>query len=179
VYVTHDQVEAMTLADRVVVMNGGRIEQVGTPHELYHRPATRFVAAFIGSPAMNMVPCGLEQSAGALRIRLSPELAFAVPQDRIERYRPYLGRGKLVFGIRPEHIIEQRRHLEPGQEPFEIRPVVVEPMGSESLVHFGVNGVDVCARVDPDCEPRVDAPLRLVADMRHVHLLDDETGRVL
>src|SRR5512138_854631 len=81
VYVTHDQVEAMTLADRVVVMNGGLIEQVGSPDDLYHRPATKFVAAFIGSPAMNMVPCGLEESAGGLRIRVSPELAFAVPQE--------------------------------------------------------------------------------------------------
>src|SRR5579864_333417 len=83
IYVTHDQVEAMTLADRVVVMNAGRIEQVGTPDELYHRPATKFVAAFIGSPAMNMVPCGIEESAGALRVRLSPGLAFAVPPERV------------------------------------------------------------------------------------------------
>src|ERR671928_1153936 len=66
VYVTHDQVEAMTLADRVVVMNAGRIEQIGTPHELYHHPKTRFVAGFIGSPAMNIIPCVLEENAGAL-----------------------------------------------------------------------------------------------------------------
>src|SRR6266513_2571809 len=76
VYVTHDQVEAMTLADRVVVMNSGTIEQVGTPHDLYHRPRTRFVAGFIGSPAMNFIPCHLEQAAGALRVRLSDTLAF-------------------------------------------------------------------------------------------------------
>src|SRR5437667_6351083 len=70
VYVTHDQVEAMTLADRVVVMNRGRIEQIGTPNELYHKPATRFVAGFIGSPAMNFIPCPLDDAAGALRVRL-------------------------------------------------------------------------------------------------------------
>jgi multiple sugar transport system ATP-binding protein len=64
VYVTHDQVEAMTLADRVVVMNAGRIEQVGPPQELYHSPVTRFVAGFIGSPAMNLVPCALEEASG-------------------------------------------------------------------------------------------------------------------
>jgi multiple sugar transport system ATP-binding protein len=68
VYVTHDQVEAMTLADRVVVMNAGLIEQVGSPNELYHSPATKFVAGFIGSPAMNFIPCHLEQAAGALRV---------------------------------------------------------------------------------------------------------------
>src|SRR5947208_6824542 len=67
VYVTHDQVEAMTLADRVVVMNKGRIEQIGTPNELYHKPATRFVAGFIGSPAMNFIPCRLEDSGGKLQ----------------------------------------------------------------------------------------------------------------
>ena len=76
VYVTHDQVEAMTLADRVVVMNDGMIEQVGTPNDLYHSPATQFVAGFIGSPAMNFIPCQLEQAAGALRVRLSDTLVL-------------------------------------------------------------------------------------------------------
>src|ERR671924_28580 len=75
VYVTHDQIEAMTLADRVVVMNGGRIEQVGAPNDLYHAPATRFVAGFIGSPAVDFIPCKLEQAAGALRVRLSDAIA--------------------------------------------------------------------------------------------------------
>jgi multiple sugar transport system ATP-binding protein len=179
VYVTHDQVEAMTLADRIVVMNAGHIEQVGTPDDLYHRPATKFVAAFIGSPAMNLIPCGLEESAGGLRIRLSPDLAFAVPPERMERYRPHAGRKSLLFGVRPEHIIEQRHHLEPGQQPFEAKPVVVEPMGSESLVYFALSGAEICARVSPDCAPRVGAPVKLVADLRHVHLVDEETGRVL
>src|SRR5512132_1012563 len=87
VYVTHDQVEAMTLADRVVVMNAGIIEQVGAPNELYHMPATKFVAGFIGSPAMNFVPCGLEEAAGALRIRLGDQLVFPVPAERVQRYR--------------------------------------------------------------------------------------------
>ena len=81
VYVTHDQVEAMTLADRVVVMNAGLIEQVGTPNDLYHSPATKFVAGFIGSPAMNFIPCQLEQAAGALR-------PAAERQARRSRCRP-------------------------------------------------------------------------------------------
>jgi multiple sugar transport system ATP-binding protein len=79
VYVTHDQVEAMTLADRVVVMNGGRIEQIGTPNELYHHPKTRFVASFIGSPAMNLIPAKLEGNGSGLTIRLSDKLSFQVP----------------------------------------------------------------------------------------------------
>src|SRR5262247_2451324 len=79
VYVTHDQVEAMTLADRVVVMNHGRIEQIGTPQELYHQPRTRFVAGFIGSPAMNFVPCQLEQNSAGMLVRVDDKIAFPVP----------------------------------------------------------------------------------------------------
>src|SRR5216110_1301177 len=71
VYVTNDQIEAMTLADRVVVMNGGQVDQVGTPHDLYHRPRTRFVAGFIGSPAMNFIPCRLEQNGAGLTLQIS------------------------------------------------------------------------------------------------------------
>src|SRR6202011_4270219 len=74
VYVTHDQVEAMTLADRVVVMNGGRIDQVGAPNDLYHHPKTRFVAGFIGSPAMNFIPCRLEQNGAGMSVRISDSL---------------------------------------------------------------------------------------------------------
>ena len=79
VYVTHDQVEAMTLADRVVVMNHGRIEQIGTPNELYHKPATKFVASFIGSPAMNFIPCRIEEVGGKLNLRITDRIAFPLP----------------------------------------------------------------------------------------------------
>src|SRR5246127_210655 len=92
VYVTHDQVEAMTLADRVVIMNGGRIEQIGTPQELYHHPKPRFVAGFIGSPAMNFVPSRLESNGSGLSLRVSDKYAFPLPAARTERYRPYLGK---------------------------------------------------------------------------------------
>ena len=81
IYVTHDQIEAMTLADTVVVMNRGRIEQAGTPHELYHSPKTRFVAGFMGSPAMNFLPCTLEQNAAALTVRLADGVGFPVPES--------------------------------------------------------------------------------------------------
>jgi multiple sugar transport system ATP-binding protein len=103
VYVTHDQVEAMTLADRVVVMNGGMIDQVGTPHDLYHRPRTRFVAGFIGSPAMNFLPCRLERNGSGLLVRLSEQLALPVPADRTARYEGHAGK-ELTFGLRPEHV---------------------------------------------------------------------------
>jgi multiple sugar transport system ATP-binding protein len=179
VYVTHDQVEAMTLADRVVVMNGGNIEQVGTPHDLYHTPQTKFVAGFIGSPAMNFLPCALEEAAGALRVRLSDELSFPVPQERTARYRPHVGRGKLLFGLRPEHIMEQRPHLEANQTPFEVELEVTEPMGMETLVYFLVRGTEVCGRVSPNAGAQDGARMKLVADLNNVHLIDDESGKVL
>src|SRR5712664_1695133 len=102
VYVTHDQIEAMTLADRVVVMNFGRIEQIGTPHEVYHRPQTRFVAGFIGSPAMNFLSCRLVENNGGLTVRLSDQLSLPLPADRVARYRAYAGQRRLLFGLRPE-----------------------------------------------------------------------------
>jgi multiple sugar transport system ATP-binding protein len=179
IYVTHDQVEAMTLADRVVVMNAGLIEQVGAPNELYHAPATRFVAGFIGSPAMNLIPCALEEGAGALRVRLNGEVGFAVPPDRTARYRPYAGRSELLFGLRPEHILERRPQLEPNQEVFEVALEVTEPMGMETLVYFGVNGVVVCGRVNPNAGAQSGQRMRLVADLDHMHLIDDASGKVL
>src|SRR5207302_154394 len=102
VYVTHDQVEAMTLADRVVVMNRGCIEQIGTPNDLYHNPATRFVAGFIGSPAMNFVPCRLEDVAGKLHIRLTDRIAFPLPPKRAARYQGVARNEKMLLGLRPE-----------------------------------------------------------------------------
>src|SRR5437762_3179306 len=107
VYVTHDQVEAMTLADRVVVMNGGRVDQVGTPHDLYHRPKTRFVAGFIGSPTMNFIPCGLAQNGAGLTLHVSDKLSFPVPENRAPKYKTLVG-NELVLGLRPEHITEPR-----------------------------------------------------------------------
>src|SRR5258706_15912576 len=100
IYVTHDQVEAMTLADRVVVMNGGRIGQIGRPQDLYHRPKTRFVAGFIGSPALNFLAARLPPTGEGLSLWLSPELAFPVPAAHAARYRPFLGKD-VIFCLRP------------------------------------------------------------------------------
>jgi multiple sugar transport system ATP-binding protein len=179
VYVTHDQVEAMTLADRVVVMNAGLIEQVGTPNDLYHSPATKFVAGFIGSPAMNFISCQLEQAAGALRLRLNDKLSFPVPADRTARYSMHAGKPNLVLGLRPEHIMETRPHTEPNQHDFEQMIEVVEPMGMETLVYFTVNGAEVCGRVNPNAGAVALQSMKLRADLSNMHLIDDTTGKVL
>ncbi|HTM60190.1 MAG TPA: sn-glycerol-3-phosphate ABC transporter ATP-binding protein UgpC [Burkholderiales bacterium] len=178
VYVTHDQVEAMTLADRVVVMNGGRIEQVGTPNELYHSPATQFVAGFIGSPAMNMVKCGLEETAGALRLQING-VALPVPQERVARYKAHAGKGDLFLGLRPEHLTDVRGAPLPGQATFEMPVEVTEPMGMETLVFFNLNGAEVCARTDPTADMEPGKRSQFLADLRYMHLIDGSSGRVL
>ncbi len=178
VYVTHDQVEAMTLADRVVVMNAGRIEQIGTPHDVYHAPKTRFVAGFIGSPAMNFLPCRLVENGSGLTAQLSDKLGFPVPPERLARYRPHAGR-ELIFGLRPEDIIEKRGDLPPGRASFEVQLDVVEPMGMETMVYFIVDGVEVCGRVNPAAAGNAGEVMPLVADLNHMHLIDPRTDQVL
>ena len=179
VYVTHDQVEAMTLADRVVVMNGGLIEQVGSPNDLYHSPATKFVAGFIGSPAMNFIACQLEQGAGALRVRLNDNLSFPVPAERTARYTAHVGKPNLMLGLRPEHVTETRPHTEPNQHDFDMIIDVVEPMGMETLVYFTLNGREICGRVNPNAGAEAARSMKLRADLSNMHLIDDSTGKVL
>jgi multiple sugar transport system ATP-binding protein len=178
VYVTHDQIEAMTLADRVVVMNAGRIEQLGTPHEVYHTPLTRFVAGFIGSPGMNFIPCRLEGSNGGLSVRLTDTLSFPVPQQRLARYSQHAGRD-LIFGLRPEDIIEKRGELPAGRAAFDAQLDVVEPMGMETMVYFMTGAVEVCGRVNPTSAGKAGETMPLVADLNHMHLMDPVSDAVL
>jgi multiple sugar transport system ATP-binding protein len=179
VYVTHDQVEAMTLADRVVVMNNGRIEQIGTPNDLYHNPATRFVAAFIGSPAMNFLPCRLEEIAGRLHVRLTDLIVFPLPPNRAARYQNMGRSEKLLLGLRPEHITEAKAHHAPGFEAFDAVLDVTEPMGMETLIYFTLEGTLVCGRVNPSAGARDGGALRLAVDLNNMHLLNEVTGAVI
>jgi multiple sugar transport system ATP-binding protein len=179
VYVTHDQVEAMTLADRVVVMNAGVIEQVGTPQELYHNPATRFVAGFIGSPAMNFMPCQIiDGNGGGLVVAVNEQIMLPVPPARVERYRPYQGR-PMVFGMRPEHLFEYHEQGRPGYERVDLKVDVVEPMGMETMVHFFLGGDPICARVAPETECHPEQILPLTADMNNMHLMEADSGKVV
>jgi len=178
IYVTHDQVEAMTLADRVVVMNQGEIEQVGPPQELYHKPLTRFVAGFIGSPAMNFLPCRLQAAGGGLAIRLSDEIILPVPPERTERYARYKDQ-PVTLGIRPEHMTELRDHGRPNVVRIEPVMDVIEPMGMETLVHFWIDGTLVCGRVDPAAPANAGQKMPLSVDLNHMHLIEPEDGRVV
>ena len=177
VYVTHDQVEAMTLADRVVVMNAGRIEQVGPPQELYHNPATRFVAGFIGSPAMNFIAVKVLNDGG-LSVQMPGGERLAIPPQRANRYAAFAGRD-MTLGIRPEHLTEVSGHEKPGVGVIQAPVDVVEPMGMETLVHFPLGGVAMTARVAPETPARPGEMLPLAADLNQMHLIDPDSGRVV
>ncbi len=178
VYVTHDQVEAMTLADRVVVMRAGTIEQIGTPNDLYHSPATRFVAGFIGSPAMNFIACHLEEAAGALTLHVGDHRALPIPASRVASYRPHAGRD-LVLGLRPEHLTEAWPHPEPGTADLSLPIDVVEPMGMETMIYITLNGAEICARVNPAAAMSSGDTMRFTADLNHMHLIDPTNDRVI
>ena len=161
VYVTHDQVEAMTMADRIVVLNGGKIEQVGTPLELYHQPQTRFVAGFLGAPAMNFLPVKVDGDT----IRL--------PGDGVLK-RPGQRQGAAELGVRPERI----RVAAPGAAAHLHGTVsVVEPLGADTLAMIDCEGHRVVARLPGDCELRVSEPVHLALEPESVILFDPQTGR--
>ena len=178
VYVTHDQVEAMTLADRVVVMNQGIIEQVGPPQELYHNPKTRFVAGFIGSPAMNFIPCRVVQNGDGIAAKVSDSIILPIPPERRDRYGKFKDK-EMTVGLRPEHLTEVKDSPKPGMERFDIKVDVVEPMGMETMVHFLVGRDAMCARVDPNTPAKANAPLALHADMNNMHLIEPASGDVV
>ncbi len=178
VYVTHDQVEAMTLADRVVVMNAGIIEQIGPPDEVYHKPKTKFVAGFIGSPAMNFMACRLVGNGAGLTVQVTDSVSLPVPPEQKSRYEPYVGRD-LVLGLRPEHMTEPRSDATPACADFTADIEVVEPMGMETMLFFALNGEDICARVSPDAGAAPGRPMKLLAHMDHMHLIDPDTQAVI
>jgi multiple sugar transport system ATP-binding protein len=158
VYVTHDQIEAMTMADRIVVMRDGRIAQTGAPLELYDRPANAFVAGFIGSPAMNMIAGVVREAAGGRRIEAENGLTLAAPD------LPGMDPGRrVVFGVRPEH-------LDLDETGFAARVAVIEPTGPEThvVLRAGTQELVVVFRERHDFRPGDMARLRPRAGMAHV-----------
>jgi len=177
VYVTHDQVEAMTLADRVVVMNNGRIEQIGAPQELYHHPKTRFVAGFIGSPAMNFIDCTVTGTDGNLAVDAPGGFLIAVPpasRGALERYRGQ----PVTLGIRPEDI-RQSGPSDPKDSQVEAVVEVVEPLGNEILIDVKVGPNPMVARVPPTSRLRMHERVRLSLDPERLHFFDAKTEQAI
>jgi multiple sugar transport system ATP-binding protein len=164
IYVTHDQVEAMTLGTRVVVMKDGRVQQIGEPLELYGRPANKFVAGFIGSPAMNFVDVAISgdgqwAEAEGLRLRIP------------ERVRSRGGQ-RLTLGVRPEAL---RIANGADEQSFATSVDVVEPLGNEILLNFRAGGVPMVARVDPGVRVKAHESIRLAPDPERLHFFDAKT----
>jgi multiple sugar transport system ATP-binding protein len=175
VYVTHDQVEAMTLADRVCVMHQGRIEQIAPPIELYERPANTFVGAFIGTPAMNFLDARVEAAAdgGAPALRLADGTALGLGARPVP---PGLAPGAgVVLGVRPEHVLPEPR---PGATlPLLVREV--EPLGPEQILLGELAGRRFVAKVPAHHPAEIDRPAALGVDVAKVHLFAADTGRAL
>jgi ABC-type sugar transport system ATPase subunit len=171
VFVTHDQIEAMTLADRVVVMNNGHIEQVGTPDEVYHAPASLFVAGFIGAPTMNLVPV---QRGDSNQVRLVENgRAIALPKPIAE------SASALMLGMRPEDVDVAQGAIAPGQVDMPAIVEVVEPLGADTLVFTRMAGHPVVARVRPDVRPKPGETVDLRFDLARAHLFDAASGKAL
>jgi multiple sugar transport system ATP-binding protein len=172
IYVTHDQVEAMTLGDRVVVMKDGLVQQVGDPMELYNEPANRFVAGFIGSPAMNFAGVRVSAENGSLWAK-SEGIRIKVPDPIQPRLAPYAGK-ETTLGIRPEDL-----HIagdgDPKELTFDVAVEVVERLGSEILLDVAAGPTTMVASVDPTATAKVHEKLRLAINPARLHFFDNET----
>ncbi|CAI1094471.1 sn-glycerol-3-phosphate import ATP-binding protein UgpC [Serratia proteamaculans] len=164
-YVTHDQVEAMTLAQRVIVMNKGVAEQIGTPSEVYQRPASLFVASFIGSPAMNLLPGTL--SADGSQLLLADGMTLNLPQAKAQ----WAGR-PLTLGIRPEHI--QLTTEQQGGVPLVLQ--TLELLGADNLAHGQWGGHGVIARLSHETMPAAGSTLYLQLPAQALHFFDTDSG---
>jgi ABC-type sugar transport system ATPase subunit len=168
VYVTHDQVEAMTLADRIAVMKGGHVEQLGTPDDIYNHPRTTFVAGFTGSPPMNFAPCEVTEKGKG--ITLDGGVTLKVPEDCWRSLTPLAGK-RMTFGIRPEHIT-----LGGGKDQVHAEVVLTEPLGSDTLALLRIGRAEITGRFAPDSGLVSGATRGVTLAMNKFHLFDPETG---
>ncbi|MCB1152601.1 sn-glycerol-3-phosphate ABC transporter ATP-binding protein UgpC [bacterium] len=172
IYVTHDQVEAMTLADRIVVMNGGVIQQVGTPMDLYDRPANRFVAGFLGSPGMNFVPVAIERD-GSFFFAKNESLALPLAEG-VAALSAFEGK-QVVLGVRPEDVHLTQREDKPDHA-VDVTMRLIEPLGS-SVVLFGEVGPhSMAVAAPPGTAARVGVTRTVYVDMSKVLFFDPSTG---
>jgi multiple sugar transport system ATP-binding protein len=175
IYVTHDQVEAMTLAQRIVVLSGGNIMQVGTPDEIYNQPRSRFVAGFTGSPPMNFLQASVADEGGKVVVQLNATTRLALPEAARSRLTAASGKA-IEFGIRPEDI-----SIEAVADAASVvgTVVVAEPLGAETLVTFACAGGEVIARMPPSVNYRPSETATIYFDMQKCHLFDRESGAAL
>jgi multiple sugar transport system ATP-binding protein len=178
IYVTHDQVEAMTMADKIVIMKDGTVQQIGTPYEVYNKPANMFVAGFIGSPAMNFLNAVVVTEKGGIWMKTSG-FKVKVVKEQEPILEPWIDK-EVVFGIRPENIFDKLFALAPQPENTITGLVdVVEPLGSETLLHVTCGEGSLVARVDPRTKAKEGEKIDLVFDMNTIHVFDKETQKAI
>ncbi|EHH0749059.1 TPA: ABC transporter ATP-binding protein [Vibrio vulnificus] len=171
IYVTHDQTEALTLGDRICVLNQGKIMQVDTPANLYNFPANKFVASFIGSPAMNLIDTVIREENGQLYIEIGNEIRMFIPVEKQKLLSEYIDK-PVCFGIRPEHI----RVAAPSDKINAVEGIltVVENMGNEKYLYFKVGGKELIARVNDQTITTADIgkPMRFNLNTAFCHIFD-------
>ena len=175
VYVTHDQIEAMTLADRIVLLKDGVIEQQGAPLELFERPTSKFVAGFLGSPPMNFVPCRLEGG----ELLFADGRRLALPSAKLARLAQWQGRA-LMLGIRPEHFGRAEGSIaRAGQVPLRVVIDLVQPTGTRTYATFRLGEAEVSAELPAHAVEAPGTELALLVDLDRAILLDPQTERVI
>jgi multiple sugar transport system ATP-binding protein len=174
IYVTHDQTEAMTMGDRIVVMKDGLIQQIADPIALYDRPANRFVAGFIGSPPMNFIKGVIISREGKFYFNEGTFHAKLV-DPMVPKVMPYLNK-EIVFGIRPEDIYDKLFvSYAPSENTIKANCEVIEPMGSEVYLHLNTGKNPFIAKVGGHNRPTINQDMDLVLDMSKVHFFDKDT----
>jgi multiple sugar transport system ATP-binding protein len=175
IYVTHDQVEAMTMADKIVVLKSGVIQQIGSPLELYNNPVNRFVAGFIGSPPMNFMTVTIKEEAGKM-IADEGDTQFELGGIQMDRVKSYVGK-EVIFGVRPEDLIYQEK----GETPASIKTKVsvIEPLGAEIHLYIETAKHTLIARVPPRHEFHIGDEAHFEADMNKVIFFDIETEKAI
>ena len=188
IYVTHDQTEAMSMGDRLVVLRDGTVQQVGTPLEIYTEPVNQFVAGFVGSPPMNFIPCDVRREGDTVRLtnKVIDIKLDASHRPALDRLRKGDGRERIILGIRPEDIHERNEdntstseQVSGANEVVKTTVLFVEPLGSEVLATCALGDQEIVARLSPRTKARADAPIELTFDMTQVKLFEPETGATL
>jgi multiple sugar transport system ATP-binding protein len=175
IYVTHDQIEAMSMGDRIVVMRDGVVQQVDSPLNIYHHPVNRFVAGFIGSPTMNFMTGTISSNGAMVFHQEGTSLAITIPQSLAPRLKEVANK-PVTLGIRPEHIFAHKPAGVETTSPFEAQVEVVEPVGNEIFVYFSTgSGNQYVARLATEVPPEVGKPFSMMLDTSKIHVFDRET----
>lgn len=174
-YVTHDQIEAMTLGDRIVVMHQGRVRQVDTPARVYEQPADTFVAGFLGSPPMNLLAGQVVRDGDALCVRLNGAPSVTITLPPVYEPAELPASGAVILGLRPEHL-RVVGEVKSSDDSFPVTVELAEPLGHEQLLHLRSGDVRLTVRGAPGARPVPGSALRVLADAAHLHLFDAASG---